>query len=280
MNLMAPRPASGTTKADLVFAKAPDGRSYLARQFLPYPFHITRPFYFDRDPAGMATVYLQSAAGGAYRGDRLALSVTLEEGAAAHVTTQASTLVHAGRGGRTSLAQEIALGSGAFLEFLPDPLILMSGADCEVESELRLQEGARLLFSDAFLTHDPEEQGRPPKAFRSTLVVRAPSGRPLLVDRFHLGEGAMPLSRLGDFPCHASIVFIAPEGDATLAAQLHSVLKPFVGVFAGVSSLTLGAGLWVRLLAQDGVSLSAALLSVWQELRCRVTSQTAEPRRK
>lgn len=292
MNLMAPSPASDpesdpagaprsdVTRAELSFAKAPDGRSYLTRQFLPYPFHITRPFYFDRDPVGMASIYLQSAAGGAYRGDRLALSVNLEEGAAAHVTTQASTLVHAGRGGITSLSQEITVGRDAFLEFLPDPLILMSGADCEVESELRLEEGARLLFSDAFLTHDPEAQGRPPKAFRSTLTLRGPSGRPLLVDRFRLGEDAMPLSRLGDLPCHASLLFVAPEADAALAAQLLQTLRLREGVYAGASTLETGPGLWLRLLARDGVALSTALLSVWQSLRRKVTGQEGEPRRK
>lgn len=280
MNVIEPSLAGKTTNAELVFAKAIGGRTYLARQFTPYPFHITRPFYLDAEPAAMATVYLQSASGGAYRGDRLALSLGLGKGAAAHVTTQASTLVHAGRGGQTKLTQEIDLGRESFLEFLPDPLILMAEADCVVLSDIRLAEGARLLFSDSFLTHDPEAGERPPKAFRSSLTVREASGRPLLIDRFGLGEGAMPPAQLGALPCHSSVLFVAPEADAPLAAQLLSSLKQVEGLYAGVSALPGGSGLWVRLLARDGVALSAGLQTAWRSLRSAVTGQPPAPRRK
>ncbi len=278
MTLIDPAFAGKVTRADLAFATAPDGRSYLARQYMPYPFHITRPFYLDRDLAAMATVYLQSAAGGAYRGDNLQLSVEVGQDALAHVTTQASTLVHAGRGGSTKLTQEITLGRDSFLEFLPDPLILMAGADCQVSSEIRLATGAKLLFSDSFLTHDPKGLGGAPKAFRSSLVLRTESGRPLLIDRLALGEVAMPSTRLGDLPCHASLVFVAPEADAALSAAVLSTLSQVEGLYAGVSALTAGPGLWVRLLARDGVALSTGLSRAWIGLRKAVTG--AEPPRR
>ena len=52
------------------------------------------PFYLDRECPEIATLYLQSASGGLYRGDDVALSIVAGPHAAAHVTTQASTLVH------------------------------------------------------------------------------------------------------------------------------------------------------------------------------------------
>ena len=45
----------------------------LRRQRVPYPFHATRTFYLDQSRPDLAT---QSAAGGLYRGDHVALSIT------------------------------------------------------------------------------------------------------------------------------------------------------------------------------------------------------------
>jgi urease accessory protein len=84
---------AGAIEASLQFSKG-GGRTVLTRQRIPYPFHATRPFYLDQARPDLATLYLQSAAGGLYRGDRVALSITAEPQSAAHVTTQAATIVH------------------------------------------------------------------------------------------------------------------------------------------------------------------------------------------
>ena len=82
--------ASGPVEASLHFHRG-GGRTVLAHQHVPYPFHATRPFYLDRERPEIATLYLQSASGGLYRGDDVALSIVAGPHAAAHVTTQAST---------------------------------------------------------------------------------------------------------------------------------------------------------------------------------------------
>jgi urease accessory protein len=46
----------------------------------------------------LATLYLQSTSGGHFAADRLALDVTIGSGAALHLPTPASTVVHDGRG--------------------------------------------------------------------------------------------------------------------------------------------------------------------------------------
>ena len=93
----------------------------LTHQRIPYLFHATRPFYLDQARPDLATLYLQSAAGGLYRGDRVALSITAEPHSAAHVTT-AATIVH--RTDRFPVEQSMRLevGDHAFLALTPDPL--------------------------------------------------------------------------------------------------------------------------------------------------------------
>ena len=119
--------ANEEPQAALRFARAPDGQSYIARQRVGYPFHITRPFYFDEAPAGALTLYLQSVSGGIYQGEDLRMTCSADPGSAAHVTTQAATIVH--RMPAAPARQTVALeaADGAFLEYLPDPLIMFPG---------------------------------------------------------------------------------------------------------------------------------------------------------
>ncbi len=276
------RPSDQPIRAELRFAKAPGGRSYLARQYVPYPFHITRPFYLDSAPAGMATLYLQSAAGGAYRGDRLALAVGVESGAAALVTTQASTLVHAGRGGLAELTQDLTVAPGAHLEYLPDPLILMAEADCESRTEASLAADGVLLMSESFLTHDHEGRGRLPNRFVGALTLRDEDGRLLLIDRFHLGDAAQSagFSALDGYACHGTFVAAAPGLGGTLAEALRHALEARPEIYGSASALADERGAWVRLLARDGVALTAGLTALWQAARKVITGVTPEPRRK
>ncbi len=272
--------AQGETHAHLTFAKASGGRSYLVRQYLPYPFHITRPFYLDREPADLATVYLQSAAGGAYRGDRLALSVAVGPGAKAHVTTQASTLVHAGRGGLTALRQDLSLAESTFLEFLPDPLILMAEADCESRTKIRLEGSATLLFSEAFLTHDPEGRGRPPKRFLSEVIVEDTAGRRLLIDRFVLGAEGRAFGGQDWMPCQASFIALPKAPFGRLLERLRAQQDETGALYLGCSSFAGERGLFVRLLAENGATLTRALAMLWQSVREELFEIPPVPRRK
>ena len=86
----------------------------LSRQRLPYPFHATRPFYLDRERPEIATLYLQSASGGLYRGDSVALSIIADPHSAAHITTQASTIVHHTHKRRVIQRTQIDIGEHCF----------------------------------------------------------------------------------------------------------------------------------------------------------------------
>src|SRR5277367_3978476 len=89
----------------LLVAELAGGRTVLRRQQAGYPFHITRTFQLDPKRPDLATLYLQSASGGFYAGDRLKFDLTVGQGAALHLTTQASTVVHDGRGRGSTMCQ-------------------------------------------------------------------------------------------------------------------------------------------------------------------------------
>ena len=65
-------------QAEIVFSTAPDGHTYISHQRVGYPFHITRPFHLDREPADLLSLYLQSVSGGIYESERIAMTLTAE----------------------------------------------------------------------------------------------------------------------------------------------------------------------------------------------------------
>ena len=130
-------PLSGPVEASLHFARG-GGRTVLSRQRVPYPFHATRTFYLDCARPEIATLYLQSASGGLYRGDSLALSIVADANAAAHVTTQASTIVHRTHKRGIVQSTRIEIGEHAFAAMTPDPLVMFPGAEISCTTDITL----------------------------------------------------------------------------------------------------------------------------------------------
>jgi urease accessory protein len=263
--------------------RAHRGRTHLSGQHTPHPFHITRPFHLPGEPAGMATLYLQSSSGGLYGDDHLRLDITAGAGAAAHVTTQASTIVHPARGGETRQETRIESGPGALLEFCPDPLILFAGAALSATLTARVGEGARLILADAALTHDPAGAGTPFESFANTIRIEDGAGEPLLVDRQRV-TGNEWRERTGARPCHGTVIaagLAAEETARAEAALTESVARGDPGpLYAGVTAFAERGIVLARCLAADGATLSAALEAAWAAARTAITGTPPAPRRK
>lgn len=259
---------SGDAQLDLCFARAPSGETYLARQYAGFPFHVTRTLRLDTEPQGMATVVLQSLGAGLLQGDRLAMAVEVEAGAAAHVTTQGSTVAHsmARQGARQDA--RVVVGADAFLEYLPRPMILFPDADVTTALEIVLHEGGSVMWCDGYLMHDPKKAEGRFRRLHAETALRDGNGALLALDRFVIdGSVLEEAGVLAGHAVHASLGFAGPGADATLAAAWRAALDGLDGVYGGVSSLPGEAGLFCRLLARDGVALRNATLALWRAMR-------------
>lgn len=278
MNVLSPLPLPEqrrprSSKADFTFRTA-GGRSFLSRQFASYPFHVTRPFYLDRVPPGLATLYLQSVAGGLYSGDSLDLALTAEAGAQFHVTSQASTIVHECRGEAARQRVSVDAAAGSFAAYLCDPVILFSGAALESRLSVTLAEGAVVLVADSFLCHDPRGQGRLFDGLLSEITVRRPDGKLLMVDRMRVGGGQWH----AQLKAHAALgSFYALGLDA---AALDPQTLAGDGAMAGASALPNGCGAMIRFVARDGAALLRALDTAFTAAFTAAIGSAPVPRRK
>lgn len=271
------RPPARRVAARLAFRRA-GAKTILAAQRSPHPFHITRPFHLEGDPRGMATLYLQSSSGGLYGDDDLSLEICVAEGAAAHVTTQASTVTHDARGGETRQRVDLSVAAGGLLEYCPDPQILFAGARLRAEIVARAAPGAWLLIADAALVHDPAGRGRPFDRFVNEIRIETSEGALLLIDRARI-EGADWAARTAGRPCCGALIAVAPgpEEAAGLAERLAAALAEIeradgVGrVYGGVSPLPERGVALARFLAADGAALSTAQEALRRAARIAMT---------
>ncbi len=234
------------------------GRTTLRRQRVGYPMHVTRGFYLDAARPDLLTLYLQSASGGLYAGDRLALEISVGERAAFHLTTQAATVVHEGREAGSRQRQSIRVESGAFCALGSDPYVLFPGAHLELETAATVADDAVLFLADGFAIHDPRNAGRAFAQFASRLRISRPDGRLLLQDIGRIGGNELRNGSVGGMAAAATILMIAPADRLPRMAALEEAADR-LGCLAGASLAPNGAGQAMRILAPDGGTLARAL---------------------
>jgi len=261
------------TEADLElqFAPAPDARTYISYQFSRHPFHICRAQYMDTEPAGMATVYLQSSAGGIFVNDCLSIRLHALRGAQAHVTTQASTVVHRMDRGDASQTVDIRVEDDGFLEYLPDPMILFPNARLKSHVLVRTDPSATVILADSFLAHDPAAGEEVFSVLDNEIRIEDLDENLLCLDRnVFSGDtfiddraGIMGPNRvLGTFLVLSSSLRTEPACTA-----LRDCLQAHANVYAGVSTLPNRCGVWARVIALEAVASRAALNELWRTAR-------------
>ena len=269
---------------NLEFACAPDGLTHIASQYAAYPFHICRPFRYENDPEGMATVYMQSASGGLYEHERLETTLIASENAAAHVTSQASTIVHEMQGGRAQQDVTLRVETNAWLEYLPDPLILFPGARVDSRVRLVLAKGAQAVVADSFLAHDSKAAGRVFDQLKSEVRIETTNGKLLACDVFAVSgaefRDALALGGRG-YATHGSMAMMSATGatDEALAA-IRAQIDSNEECYGGASLLPNNAGIWARLVARDGAALRRTMIAVWASMRRSMTGVEPVARRK
>ena len=249
----------GSVEASLHFCRA-GGRTVLVGQRLPYPFHATRTFYLDRANPEIATLYLQSASGGLYRGDSHGLSFVVGPNALAHVTTQASTIVHHTHKNPASQRIRIEVGDDAFAAMTPEPLVLFPGAEISCVTDVTLAATGCAILIDGVTHHDPEGQGRPFDRYSNVIVVRNAEGAVLLADRGSIAGELMtgPASPLGPFSAVGTLLVLGQGSERCDPEILESCLAAR-GCTAGISQLPNDAGIGGRILAANGGVLAQGL---------------------
>jgi urease accessory protein len=270
---------------DLTFKRDPGGRTFIARQYADYPYHVCKAHYLDERPAGMATLYLQSCSGGLFENDRLAFHLSAGESSAVHLTSQASTIVHSARGGgKAEQYGTIVAMPHSLVEYLPDPVILFPRSRLATQLDLHLSEHASVMLCESFLLHDPSGGGAVPELLDSRVSARFPDGTLIAGDRTRIeGEAwhAQLLGGLGQWKCYGFVLIITGAVPcARMCREIRDAVSTIAGIYAGTSCLSHDRGVNARFLGHGAVPLKQAMTAAWKASRRLLCGAEPGPRRK
>src|SRR3984957_2989204 len=213
---------AGRVAEVLLVAELAGGRTVLRRQRVGYPFHITRAFQLDQVRPDLATLYLQSASGGLYAADRLTLDLVVGAGAALNLTTQASTVVHDGRGIGSKMRHAITVKDEAFCAVISDPYVLFPGADLQLVTVATVATNSVLIVADGFAAHDPHGRGATFARLSTDTSIVRPDGKPVIFDRGNVrGEDLRSgCGAVGGMAAAGSPLMICPPGQLPDVAEV------------------------------------------------------------
>ncbi|MBC2933080.1 urease accessory protein UreD [Nocardioides sp. zg-1228] len=272
---------------ELEFGRTPRGTE-LVQHYQKAPLQIMRPLYYDPARPDMPYTYLMSTGAGVMQGDRLRTDLVFGPGTSAHVTTSAWTKVLRMHHDYAVAQVNISVGEDAFLEYLPDPVILFAEARLYQRTRLTLPPSASVVVGETLvagrLAHHDERHLY--SALAADFEVCRPDGTVVALDRVRLtpADGATgDLAVLDDHDVLSMLYVLTSQASvAEVTELLHSALAPSTtgGVIFGVSALPDDAGVWVRLLGDDTRSVGAAMTLAWQSVRRLLTGGTAPTIRK
>lgn len=210
-------------------------------------------------------VVFLNTSGGLTGGDRLAYGLSVGDGARAVATTQTAERAYLSAEGVARVDVALSVGSGGWVDWLPQETILFDGSALERRTRIDLGRGAGCLALEAVVLGRAamgEVVGR--LVFRDRREIWA-EGRcvhlePLALDDAALGAGA---AVLGGARAFASLVMVG-AGVADLIGPVRAVAG---GEGVSVAASAYDGRLVVRMMARDGWPLRRQIVRALAVLR-------------
>ncbi|WP_218013620.1 urease accessory protein UreD [Georgenia sp. 311] len=268
---------------------AGEQRTELVRHYQKTPLQIMRPMYYDEARPDMPYTYVMTTGGGILHNDRQRTDLWFGEGTSAHVTTQAHTKVYRMESGYATALVNLDLAPGAYVEYLPDPLIPYRDSRLYQRTDVTLAESATLVAGETVYSGRLSRGERHQfSALASDFTVRRPDGEPVAVDRVRLvprdGRSGGP-AVLGSLDVVSTIYVVTTAVPAKEVADvLHAAAEDAFshapeGRF-GVSTLPVGSGAWLRFVGNDTVAAAAVWRSATRAAHELLTGSPAPTIRK
>jgi len=240
-------------------------RTELVHHYQKSPLQIIKPLYYNPFRPDMPYTYLVTTGGGVLHNDRQRTDLTFGPGTSAHITTQAHTKVYRMESGYATALMNLELADGAYVEYLPDPVIPYVDSRLYQRVAVSMHTGATLVTGETvYAGRLTRGEHNAYAAFASDFEVRRPDGEPVAFDRARLipRDGHVGgLAVLGGRDVVASLYVVTPRVGATqLAEALHETATRVLAdcdddaALFGVSVLPGEAGAWMRYVGDDTIT--------------------------
>lgn len=226
------------------------------------PLIVQRALYCDHYWKELPYVYIVSSGGPNVDGDRYEQHFTLSRDAFAHITTGAATKIAQMRHNHSALRQYITLDEGAYLEYLPEPIIPHRGSRFYSHTHITIAPTATLLYAEIYLCGRRWSGERFDYDILSVGVQAERSdGQRLFRDKFIVSphsQSPSVVGVMGDYEVLANVILLTPK---PMADRIYSLCEPRFDerLMAGITSLSNGCGLIYRVMGYDSQSVKHAV---------------------
>lgn len=261
-------------------------RTELVHHYQKSPLQIIKPLYYNPLRPDMPYTYLMTTGGGILHNDRQRTDLTFGPGTSSHVTTQAHTKVYRMESGYATALMNLHIAEGAYVEYLPDPLIPYVDSRFYQRTAVSLHPDATLVTGETVYAGRLTRGERNAYAvYASDLEVRRPDGAPVAFDRarFAPRDGHVGgLAVLGGRDVVASLYVLTPRVPAgQIAEVLHETVARTLAdsedgaALFGVSVLPGTAGAWLRYVGDDTITSTAVQTAAAAAVHELITGNTA-----
>lgn len=269
---------------DLDFAPSA-GATRIIRQSLHGPLYILRPIYTDPRRPDMAFIYMLQMGDGPVQGDRYRIELNCAPNSAVHITTQAATKLYRMDDNFATQVVNLRVGDGAYVEYLPDPVIPFRDTRFYQRLCLTVAPTATIVLGEIlFPGRVAHGEAHAYTLYYADTEVSASDGALLFTDRIAFAPAvASPQSpgRLGPYDVLATLYIVTRQLPAReLADCLRRSLATQTSVLAGVSELPNVCGVAVRMLGSSSSEVRAAFHLAWNEARLLLIGAPAPDLRK
>jgi urease accessory protein len=250
------------------------GRTVLAHLERRAPLLVQQALHWDEAMPDMACVFMVTTSGGTLQGDRHTIDVRLAPAAQVHLTTQSATKIQEMDANYASQTQDIVLGEGAYLEYLPDPYIPYRHSRFITRTRITLPSDATMLYAETLAPgrrHYRDGELFAYDLFSATASAARPDGQPLFTEKLLIEPAKYDVRRpgvMGDFEVFANVVLLtSPDCADRVARQVSSAIDLSKGLAAGVSRLPNEAGLIYKVLGMDSEPVRDVVRDFWTIVR-------------
>lgn len=235
-----------------------EGKSILRDLDRRHPLIVQQELYFDEEMPEMPCVYILSSGGPNVDGDRYQQDITVKKNAFAWVSTGAATKLAEMRFNYSGLVQNIVAEDGAYLEFMPEPVIPCRHTRFISDTRLCVAETATVFYSEIFM--GGRKYYKDGELFEYDILSvcshgERPDGTQLFREKFVIDpnvEHPRNLGVMGKYDVFANVLVITPKEKAD---EIYEKTEAFIDrgkkLAAGITRLPNDAGLLYKVLGME-----------------------------
>lgn len=222
------------------------------------PLIVQQELYFDEEMPEMPCVYILSSGGPNVDGDRYQQNITVRKDAFAYVSTGAATKLAEMHYNYSGMIQNIVLEEGAYLEFLPEPVIPCRHTRFISDTRMQVAPSATVVYSEIFM--GGRKYYKEGELFKYDILSvcthgERPDGEQLFREKFVIcppKKSPRDLGIMGEYDVFANVVVMTPKDHANLIYQKTSAfIDKERKLAAGITHLPNDSGLLFKVLGME-----------------------------